>query len=108
MTPFGFDTATLDCKLIVQRVATGSTPYGWEVRGADGITLVYVSTDRFRSMEAAYKAGKAWLATQPGRRKPGENVVPGLRPSRGGNSSIDRGWRSVPKAPGTIVGWARE
>jgi hypothetical protein len=48
-------------RLIVQRTATGSAPYQWEVH-ADGLSPLQVSPDRFRSMEAAHKAGEAWLA----------------------------------------------
>ena len=92
MTSFGHAEGAFDYKLIVRRVAMGSAPFGWEVRGADGMTLVYISTDRFRGMEAAYKAGQAWLAVH-GQRKPAENIMSGLCASRRGNSSIHRRWR---------------
>jgi hypothetical protein len=92
MTAFSFAEEAFDYKLIVRGVAMGSAPFGWEVRGADGITSIYISTDRFRGMEAAYKAGQAWLAVH-GRRKPAENIMSGLCASRHSNSSIDRRWR---------------
>lgn len=51
----------LDCRVVVQRVATGSTPFKWEVQRGDMLGPIQVSAERFRSMEAAYRAGQAWL-----------------------------------------------
>jgi hypothetical protein len=47
--------------LVVRRVSTGSTPFRWEVHRAVGIELAQVSSERFRTMQAAYEAGQAWL-----------------------------------------------
>jgi hypothetical protein len=52
----------LNLKVVVSRVATGATPYGWELHGGDTVTRVHVSPARFRSMEAAYTAGQAGVA----------------------------------------------
>jgi hypothetical protein len=68
MTPMNFARGMSDYRIIVRRVAIGSAPYrwGWEVREATGNTQVHISPERFRDMEAAYQAGKAWLgAVEP-------------------------------------------
>ena len=39
----------------------GAAPFTWEIRGA-GATPIEVSGERFKSMNAAYEAGKARLA----------------------------------------------
>jgi hypothetical protein len=51
--------------VVVRRVETGSTPFRWEVQPADRLLPVHVSSERFRSMQAAYEAGQAWLADSP-------------------------------------------
>ena len=51
--------------VIVRRVGTGSSPFRWEVQAVDGILPVQVSSERFRSMQAAYEAGQTWLADSP-------------------------------------------
>jgi hypothetical protein len=68
MTPLSFARGRSDYRIIVRRVAIGSAPYrwSWEVREATGNTQVHISPERFRDMEAAYQAGKAWLgAAEP-------------------------------------------
>jgi hypothetical protein len=68
MTPLNFARGTSDYRIIVRRVAIGSAPYrwGWEVREATGNTQVHISSERFRDMDTAYQAGKAWLgAAEP-------------------------------------------
>jgi hypothetical protein len=55
-------------RIVVRRVAIGSVRYrwGWEVREATGDARVHISPERFRDMETAYQAGKAWLgAAEP-------------------------------------------
>ena len=52
----------LNLKVVVRRVATGAAPYGWELHSGDMVTPIHVSRARFRSMEAAFKAGQAGLA----------------------------------------------
>ena len=49
----------LNLKVVVRRVATGAAPYGWELHSGDVITPIHLSRARFRSMEAAFKAGQA-------------------------------------------------
>jgi hypothetical protein len=39
----------------------GAAPFTWEIRGA-GTTPIQVSVKRFKSMHAAYEAGRAALA----------------------------------------------
>ncbi len=76
MTPLNFARGMSDYRIIVRRVAIGSAPYrwGWEVREASGNIQVHISPERFRDMEAAYQAGKAWLgAAEP---------VPCVRPAK--------------------------
>ena len=51
--------------VIVRRVGMGSSPFRWEVQAVDGILPVQVSSERFRSMQAAYEAGQTWLANSP-------------------------------------------
>jgi hypothetical protein len=48
----------LDTKVIVRRVGVGAAPFTWEVVGANPGIPLYVSSERFRSMEAAYSAGQ--------------------------------------------------
>ena len=53
----------LSISIVVRRRARGGTaPFGWEVHGADTAEPLFVSPDRFTSMEAAYAAGQARLA----------------------------------------------
>jgi hypothetical protein len=52
----------LALSVVVRRVRMGPTPFGWEVHRADAPRPVQVSTERFRSMEAAYQAGQTRLA----------------------------------------------
>ena len=51
--------------VVVRRVGTGSTPFRWEVQATDGLVPVQISSERFRSMQAAYEAGQAWLTNSP-------------------------------------------
>jgi hypothetical protein len=44
-------------RVIVRRTGIGVAPFTWEVHG-NGITPIHVSPDRYKSMEAAYKAGQ--------------------------------------------------
>jgi hypothetical protein len=46
--------------VFVRRTGVGSAPFTWEVHG-DGITPIHVSTERYKSMDAAYQAGQARL-----------------------------------------------
>jgi len=48
-------------KVFVRRVGVGAAPFTWEIVGANAGTPIYVSSDRFRSMEAAYSAGQERL-----------------------------------------------
>lgn len=57
----GITREELNLRVVVRRVATGSTPYGWAVHEADAFTPLHTAPDRFRGMQAAYEAGQAWL-----------------------------------------------
>lgn len=48
--------------IVVRRVRTGASPFAWEVYRMDTAGPIYLSSDRFSSMEAAYTAGQARLA----------------------------------------------
>jgi hypothetical protein len=50
----------LSVSVFVRRVTTGTAPFRWEVRG-EAAEPIYVSPDRYRSMEAACTAGRARL-----------------------------------------------
>jgi len=52
----------LSISVVVRRVAIGAAPFAWEVHRAGNAAPIDVSTDRFRSMEAAYAAGQVRLA----------------------------------------------
>jgi hypothetical protein len=57
-------TEALSTGIVVRRVSTGAAPFRWEVyRGADASIdpPIYISSDRFRSMHEAYRAGQARL-----------------------------------------------
>jgi hypothetical protein len=60
----------LALSVVVCRVWTGATPFGWEVHRADAPRPVQISAERFRSMEAAYHAGQACLAKLLTKRPP--------------------------------------
>ena len=62
----------LDYKVVVRRVATGSAPFAWELHKGDTMIPVRVSQQRFKSMEAAYKAGQVEL----------QSYEPPTRPTR--------------------------
>ena len=57
----GITKEELNLRVVVRRMAAGSMPYGWTVYQADTSAPLHTSADRFRGMEAAYKAGHAWL-----------------------------------------------
>lgn len=58
----GITNEELNLRVVVHRVAGGSTPYAWAVSQAEPFAPLHISSERFRGMEAAYKAGHAWLA----------------------------------------------
>jgi hypothetical protein len=67
---------SIDClytKVIVRRVGVGAAPFAWEVVGAEPGPPLHVSSERFRSMEAAFSAGQDRLA----------EFLPDLRVHRG-------------------------
>jgi hypothetical protein len=66
----------LSVSVVVRRVTVGSAPFAWEIHRAGATGPIHVSPDRFRGMEAAYKAGQARLddfipkrSTRPGDRQ---------------------------------------
>ncbi len=52
----------LSISIVVRRAFVGMAPFRWEVYRAEIAASIFVSSDRFRSMEAAYTAGMARLA----------------------------------------------
>jgi hypothetical protein len=58
----GITKEELNLRVVVRRMAGGSTPYGWAVNQAEPFAPLHISSERFRGMEAAYKAGHMWLA----------------------------------------------
>jgi hypothetical protein len=52
----------LSISVVVRRVGIGAAPFGWAILRTDTDTLMHISPDRFRSMDAAYRAGQARLA----------------------------------------------
>jgi hypothetical protein len=51
----------LSIRVLVRRRASGAAPSAWEIHQTDIYTPIYISPERFRSMEAAYQAGQARL-----------------------------------------------
>lgn len=48
-------------RVVVRRAGVGAAPFTWEVHG-DAAAPIHVSDDRYKSMDAAYEAGRARLA----------------------------------------------
>jgi hypothetical protein len=48
--------------IVVRRLWRGAAPFWWAVYRIDTAIQIYVSSDRFRSMHLAYRAGQARLA----------------------------------------------
>ncbi|HEX2942123.1 MAG TPA: hypothetical protein VHO91_13835 [Rhodopila sp.] len=68
----------LSVRVVVRRVARGAAPFAWEVHQTDLPRPLYVSPERFRSMEAAYGAGRAMLPMfVPPRAPMMSDMVPG-------------------------------
>ena len=51
----------LAVSVVVRRVRTGAAPFSWEVHHAAVTKPIHVSSETFRSMEAAYRAGQVRL-----------------------------------------------
>lgn len=69
----------LNLTVVVRRVTTGSTPFAWELQNGNSATPVLVSSERFRSMQAAYIEGQAKLAAYASQRqsaKPAPSRLP--------------------------------
>jgi hypothetical protein len=47
--------------VVVRRAKSGTNPFLWEINGALTTEPIFVSPERFKSMEAAYRAGHARL-----------------------------------------------
>lgn len=52
----------LSVSVVVRRIGTGKAPFAWAIERTDTEVLIHFSPDRFGSMEAAYRAGRARLA----------------------------------------------
>src|ERR1700722_19767670 len=63
--------------IVVRRVGAGAACFGWEVHH-DTLGVLHMASDRFNSMEAAYKAGTARLAEFI----PQRSLPPGLTETR--------------------------
>jgi hypothetical protein len=57
-------------KVVVRRVSSGNSPFGWEVYRGDTVVPLQVSSDRFSSMEEAYMAGRSRLPSLMPQKKP--------------------------------------
>jgi hypothetical protein len=68
----------LSVSVVVRRVGVGAAPFSWAVQRADTETVIHVSLERFRSMDAAYRAGQARLAEFI----PKRSVPPGVAENR--------------------------
>jgi hypothetical protein len=73
----------LDTKVVVRRVALSAAPFAWEVIGANSVTPIYSSPERFRSMDAAYQAGQKRFAEflpsarqKPAAKRPASQAAP--------------------------------
>ena len=53
---------SLAVRIVVRRVNSGSTPFCWEIHRDECPAAAIVSSNCFKSMEAAHKAGHARLA----------------------------------------------
>jgi hypothetical protein len=56
-------TEALNTRVVVRRLtrATGAAPYRWEVHRDEGAEPIFVSPNRFGTMDAAFRAGQARL-----------------------------------------------
>ena len=52
----------LATSIVVRRLWRGAAPFAWAVYRTDTAVQIHVSSDRFRSMHEAYRAGQARLA----------------------------------------------
>jgi alkylhydroperoxidase family enzyme len=59
----GMSVDVLNLRVVVRRVAVGTTPYKWEVVHDGPFDPVHVCSVRFRGMQEALEAGSAWLGT---------------------------------------------
>jgi hypothetical protein len=74
--------------ILVRRVRIGAAPFSWEVHRAGNATPIHISSDRYKSMEAAYRAGQARLEEFI----PKRSMPPGvtrLRLSQAGHVGLD-------------------
>src|SRR4051812_29089605 len=82
--------------VFVRRVRSGSVPFRWEVHREGCAEPIYVSEERYSSMEAAHRAGQIRLPEFIHTVLPIPPVSEPLRPSL---SVEDRAWR-VKRFPG--------
>jgi hypothetical protein len=52
----------LSIRVVVRRARRGATPFVWEINRESMVRPLFVSSEAFGSMEAAYRAGQARLA----------------------------------------------
>jgi hypothetical protein len=51
----------LSVGVVARRTGLGAAPFGWAIQRTDTDTMIFASPDRFRSLDAAYRAGQARL-----------------------------------------------
>jgi hypothetical protein len=51
----------LAIRVVVRRHSVGATPFAWEIWQTDIFHPIHISEERFRSMDAAFRAGQARL-----------------------------------------------
>lgn len=70
-----FTKEALSTKVVVRRAKTGATPFVWEINRDSMHKPIYVSSETFGSMEAAYSAGEARLAEFVPVARPSEEII---------------------------------
>jgi hypothetical protein len=80
--------------VVVQRAGVGAAPFGWAIKRLDTDSIIHFSSERFRSMDAAYRAGQARLSEFI----PKRSMPPGVTENRLWQSR-QIGPRSVSKVP---------
>jgi hypothetical protein len=67
----------LSIKVVVRRLRTGSAPFIWEITRDHAAEPLCASADGFRSMEEAYRAGRARLREFVPPRRPAREMTEG-------------------------------
>jgi hypothetical protein len=78
----------LSTVILVRRVRIGAAPFRWEVHRAGNADPIHVSSDHYKSMEAAFRAGQARLEEFIPKRSMPPGVTK-LRLSQAGHVGVD-------------------